>query len=147
LSVLGREIPAHNPAKGADRDKMVEQTDETRRQGQPKLGKVLVSEGYITEKELETALSEQRDRLGEVLVKSDRVTAEQLHTALDFQKTESIKIGEVLKEMGYITPQDLDWALARMKRRLGTILIGIGLLNDSELQRALTLQTEAAKGT
>lgn len=126
---------------------MVTHTDEMKRQGQPKLGKVLVSEGYITEKELEKALSEQRDRLGEVLVKSDRVTAEQLHTALDYQKTESIKIGEILKEMGYITTQDLDWALNRMKRRLGEILIGIGLLNDSELQRALTLQTESAQDT
>lgn len=126
---------------------MVANTDEMKRQGKPKLGKVLVSEGYVKEKELEKALSEQRDRLGEVLVKSDRITAEQLHNALDFQKTESKKIGEVLKEMGYITPQDLDWALNRMKRRLGTILIGMGLLNDSELQRALTLQTEAAKST
>ncbi len=126
---------------------MVAHSDEMRRKGKPKLGTVLVSEGYVTEKELEKALSEQRARLGEVLVKSARITAEQLHTALDYQKTESVKIGEVLKEMGYITPQDLTWALNRMKRRLGEILIGIGLLDDSELQHALTLQTEAAQDT
>ena len=33
----------------------------------PKLGDILVSEGYITERELKQALSEQRVKLGEVL--------------------------------------------------------------------------------
>jgi len=124
---------------------MVEHTGENRQQGKPKLGEILISEGYITETELNTALSEQRARLGEVLVKSHRITAEQLHTALDYQKTESIKIGEILKEMGYITSEDLNWALNRMRRRLGEILVGIGLLNDSELRSALALQTEVAQ--
>ncbi len=126
---------------------MVEHTEENDRQYKPKLGKTLVSKAYITEEELEKALSEQRVRLGEVLVRSDRITAEQLHIALGHQKEESIKIGEICKKMGYIRSEDLNWALNRMKRRLGTILLGIGLLNDSELQRALTLQTEAAQDT
>lgn len=86
-------------------------------------------------------------RLGEVLIKSDRITAEQLHNALNHQKKESKKIGETLKGMGHITAEDLDWALHRMKRRLGEILIEIGVLSDQELQQALALQTEALKDT
>ncbi|MFC1812707.1 hypothetical protein ACFL03_08445 [Thermodesulfobacteriota bacterium] len=113
----------------------------------PKIGKILVSKGYITEEELYRALSEQRVRFGEVLVRSDRITAEQLHIALGRQEKESIKIGEICKKMGYITPEDLNWALDRMKRRLGEILIEIGVLKDNELQHALALQKESSQDT
>ena len=75
------------------------------------------------------------------MVQSDRITAEQLHTALNHQKKEAIKIGEILKNMGYIKPEDLHWALDRMKRRLGEILIEIGVLKNDELQQALDLQS------
>ena len=113
----------------------------------PKIGKILVSKGYITEKELDAALTEQRAKFGEVLVGSDRITAGQLHIALERQKNESIKIGEMCRKMGYITPEDLDWALDRMKRRLGEILIEIGILKDNELQLALSLQKESSQDT
>jgi hypothetical protein len=131
--------------KGGGRNKMVEHTEENDRQYKPKLGKTLVSKGYITEEELEKALSEQRVRLGEVLVRSDRITAEQLHIALGHQKEESIKIGEICKKMGYIRSEDLNWALNRMKRRLGEILIEIGVLKDSELQHSLALQKKSSQ--
>ena len=113
----------------------------------PKIGKILVSGGYITEEELDQALSEQGDRFGEVLVRSDRITAEQLHIALGRQKKESIKIGEMCKKMGYITSEDLTWALDRIKRRLGEILVEIGVLKDDELQQALALQKEFSQDT
>lgn len=48
--------------------------------------------------------------------------------------------------MGYITSEDLNWALNRMKRRLGEILIEIGVLKDFELQNALALQKEEDMG-
>jgi hypothetical protein len=48
--------------------------------------------------------------------------------------------------MGYITSEDLNWALNRMKRRLGEILIEIGVLKDFELQSALALQKEEDMG-
>jgi hypothetical protein len=126
--------------KGGGRNKMVEHTEENGRQYIPKLGQILVSKGYITEEELDRALSEQRARLGEVMVRSDRITAEQLHIALAHQKKESIKIGEICKKLGYMTSEDLNWALNRIKRRLGQILIEIGVLKDNELQHALALQ-------
>ena len=46
------------------------------------------------------------------------------------------------KKLGYITAEDLDWALHRVRRKLGKILIEMGVLKDEELQQALTLQTE-----
>lgn len=126
---------------------MVEHTEKNRRQYKPKLGKTLVSKGYITEEELDKALSEQKDRLGEALIRSDRITAEQLHIALAHQNKESIKIGEICKKLGYISSEDLDWVLNRMKRRLGEILIEIGVLKDNELQDALDLQKEYSQDT
>jgi len=126
---------------------MVEHTEKNRRLYKPKLGETLVSKGYVTEEELNKALSEQRVRLGEALIRSDRITAEQLHIALAHQKKESIKIGEICKKLGYISSEDLNWVLNRMKRRLGEILIEIGVLKDNELQDALALQKESSQGT
>ncbi len=124
---------------------MVEHTEENERQDRSKLGQTLVSKGYITEEELDKALSEQKIRLGEILIRSDRITAEQLHIALAHQKKDAIKIGEICKNLEYITSEDLDWALNRMKRRLGEILIEIGVLKDNELQHALALQKDSSQ--
>lgn len=121
---------------------MVGHTENNTPQDKPKLGQTLISKGYITEEELDKALSEQKSRLGEILIRSDRITAEQLHIALDYQKKESVKIGEIFKKMGYVSSEDLDWALNRMKRRLGEILIEIGALKVDELQHALSLQKD-----
>jgi len=126
---------------------MAEHIETNAGQDKPKLGQTLVSKGYITEEDLDKALSEQKIRLGEILIRSDRITAEQLHVALDHQKKESVKIGEICKRMGYVTSEDLNWALNRMNRRLGEILIEIGVLKDNELQHALALQKEFSQGT
>jgi ribosome-interacting GTPase 1 len=128
-------------------EKMIEHPEKDGQQHKPKLGQTLVSKGYITEEELDKALSEQKIRLGEILIRSDRITADQLHLALDHQKKESIKIGEICKKMGYVTSEDLNWALNRMKRRLGEILIEIGALEVVELQHALDLQKNFSQDT
>ena len=126
---------------------MIEHAEENERQDRPKLGQTLVFKGYISEEELDKALSEQKIRLGEILVRSDRITAEQLHIALAHQKKDAIKIGEICKKLEYITSEDLNWALNRMKRRLGEILIEIGVLKDNELQHALALQKDSSQDT
>ena len=38
--------------------------------------------------------------------------------------------------------KDLNWALSRMKRKLGEILTEMGLLKDYQLQQALALQED-----
>lgn len=106
----------------------------------PKLGRALVSNGYLTEGELKEALSEQKLRIGEVLVQAGRITAQQLNQALDYQKKVSRKLGEILRELGHTTEEDISWALSRMDRRLGKILREKGLLADHELHRILALQ-------
>lgn len=105
-----------------------------------KLGEILVSEGYLTEGELKEALSEQRLRIGEVLVQAGRITAQHLNQALDYQKKVSRRLGEILKELGHATEEDIDWALDRMDRRLGEILTEKGLLTDHQFDRVLSLQ-------
>lgn len=105
-----------------------------------KLGDMLVSEGYITEGELNQALSEQRLKLGEVLFQSGRLSAQQLNQALDYQKKLSRRLGEILKKLGHSTDEDINWALDRMDRRLGDILREKRLVTDHELHRMLALQ-------
>lgn len=53
-------------------------------------------------------------KLGRVLTKLKVVTREQVHEALAIQKgrTTKVKIGEILKELGYCTQLDIDRALA-----------------------------------
>jgi hypothetical protein len=106
----------------------------------PKLGRILLSEGYIEQDQLEAALSEQLLTLGQVLVQAGRITFQELQEALGYQKKVSQQLGEILKELGFVTPEDIDWALNRMKRKLGEILKDKQVLSDDELRRAVTKQ-------
>jgi two-component system cell cycle response regulator len=126
-------------AKNAGRNNVVECADSTKWH-RPKIGNVLVSEGYITDADLGKALSEQRLRLGEILVKAGRITAQQRDHALDYQKKVSSRLGEMLRKLGHATDEDIVWALGRTKRRLGEILLEQNLVNDNELQWALAVQ-------
>jgi len=103
----------------------------------PKLGEILVSKGYLTDKKLREALSEQGFRIGEVLVKGGRITTQQLNQALGQQKMDSGSTGEILIKLGYATQEDIIWALNRMERRLGRILRDKGYLTDHEVRRIL----------
>jgi hypothetical protein len=112
----------------------------------PKLGKILLSEGYIDQDQLEAALSEQMLTLGQVLVQAGRITFQELQEALDYQKKVSQQLGEILKELGYAIPEDIDWALNRMKRKLGEILKDKQVLSDDELHRAMAKQRRELSG-
>jgi hypothetical protein len=103
----------------------------------PKLGEILLSEGYLTDKKLTEALSEQGFRIGEVLVQGGRITTQQLNQALGKQKKGPGSTGEILIKLGYATQDDIIWALNRMDRRLGRILRDKGYLSDHEVRRVL----------
>jgi hypothetical protein len=105
-----------------------------------RLGKILVNEGYVTEQELAEALSEQNLRLGEVLVSAGRITPEQLERALGRQKSVSRRLGEVLKELEYITDEDIEWAMESLDKKLGQVLLKRGVLTDYDLNSSLALQ-------
>jgi hypothetical protein len=108
--------------------------------GKPKLGKLLLRDGYLTKEELEDALEEQKLRIGEVLVLSGRLSEEQLEESLERQKQVSRKLGEVLIDLGFSTQKDIDWALHMMERRLGEILRERGLLKEDDIEWLLGQQ-------
>jgi hypothetical protein len=108
--------------------------------GKPKLGKLLLRDGYVSKEELEEALEEQKLRIGEVLVLSGRLSEEQLEESLERQKQMSRKLGEVLIDLGFTTERDIDWALHMMERRLGEILRERGLLKEDDIEWLLGQQ-------
>ncbi|MBW1799034.1 MAG: hypothetical protein JRJ21_11735 [Deltaproteobacteria bacterium] len=105
-----------------------------------KLGKIFVSEGYVTEEELGEALREQNLRVGEVLVRAGRITAEQLEHALNRQRKVSGKLGDILKDLAYSTDEDIDWALDNIGKRLGEILVQNEVISRYDLNSSLALQ-------
>ncbi len=130
-------------AKEMGRNRVVEYA-QTVKPYQPKLGKLLVADGYITEADLNEALSQQRLRLGELLIQAGHLTARQLDRALAYQGSFCRRLGEILKTLGYTGAEEIDWALGRKNMKLGEILVEKGVLTDEELNRALALQAQAA---
>lgn len=106
----------------------------------PRLGRLLVSEGVITERQLDRALSEQKCRIGETLVNGGRLNPEELDEALKHQKQTREKLGQTLKRLGYASAGDIAWALKTMKRKLGAIMRENRFLTHYELHQALTMQ-------
>jgi len=99
----------------------------------PKLGDVGLREGYLTRERLKRALDEQKWKIGEILVKSGRLSNEQLKQTLERQKKISAPLGQILKDLGYATQEDVDWALSKMGRKLGEILREKGTLSSEDL--------------
>lgn len=106
----------------------------------PKIGNIMVSQGYITREELYQALKEQSLRIGEILVQNGRITPQQLDNALAIQKKMKCRLGQVLTELGYLKEEDIRWALNMTHRRLGKILRDKNLLTDYDLTCALALK-------
>ena len=133
------------------------------------LGELLVAEELLTEDELDQALAEQASSgrlLGQILVNNGylsafslaRVLSEQHGVQLQPRDDEAIEpmsatdlqpaqtwrpLGKVLVELGLVTDSQLERALALQReenRRLGEILVSRGLLSGSELAQALAEQ-------
>ncbi len=109
--------------------------------GALKIGEALISQGLITEDQLKKALSEQRLRTGEILVKAGRLTEQQRDQALAIQRKKYRKIGQILRELGYSTEEDIPWALHMANRRIGRILKDMNLITDYDIDCALLLKT------
>lgn len=97
------------------------------------IGDILVSEGFVRPEDLQMALKEQALRLGEILVGAGRISSEQRDHALNVQKKTKRRIGEILIELGYSAPADIEWALKKSVRRLGEILIDKKLISEYDL--------------
>ncbi|MBW1773885.1 MAG: zinc ribbon domain-containing protein [Deltaproteobacteria bacterium] len=103
-----------------------------------KLGTLLVREGYISEKELDDALDEQKQRIGEKLLHSGSITDKQLDEALCYQEDASCRLGVALRELGYTTDEEISEVLNKRNRKLGEILREKGLVSEYELYWILT---------
>jgi hypothetical protein len=100
---------------------------------QPKLGKLSVTEGFISKEQLNEVLEEQEQKIGEVLVRSGRITEEQLTKALAQQKSTPGRLGEILTGMGYAKEEDVYWALGKTQRKIGEILVDKGMLTREDV--------------
>lgn len=77
-----------------------------------------------------------RVRLGDLLLRDGKITAEQLQVALEVQKEKKIKIGEVLKELRYITSKEI---LDVLELQLGIPKVDLEKYNiDPEIPKLIT---------
>jgi len=124
-----------------------------------RLGRILFDGGFITARELETALSKQKDtneQIGEILVGMGTLDRRELNAVLSIQKDlssheDAVKVaagvrmllGELLVKAKRITAEELDLALQEQKstgEKLGEILVRRGLLPENELETVLAFQ-------
>ncbi len=139
------------------------------------LGEVLLSEGILSEGELEDTLAIQlllqevshqlkpvNKRLGEILVDTHQITAQQLEAVVQEQQKQPLhrKLGDLLLEKGLLPLKELKRAL-RLQKRLATLtmvsLMGATLLSACgtprvpeqilNTQRLAQLQTQSIMGT
>jgi type II secretory ATPase GspE/PulE/Tfp pilus assembly ATPase PilB-like protein len=112
-----------------------------------KIGELLVTEGVITPKQLQDALSvqarlENYALLGHVLVSGKVVTREQLKRVLQLHRR-SPRLGEILVNSRSITATQLAQALAEQSQTglpVGETLIRLGHATERQVRRALCMQ-------
>ncbi|NNF99531.1 MAG: Flp pilus assembly complex ATPase component TadA [Desulfobacteraceae bacterium] len=121
------------------------------KQGSPKIGELLVKEGFITKKDLKKALviqkreaSEAALPFGDLLVKTkflDKSQLEILKEHPDMRKP----IGEMLVDRGFITTEELEKHLGGMKKHevVGQLLVKKEIIDKDELEEILESQKEA----
>ena len=112
-----------------------------RKTHEPKIGEILTSLDLVSRDDLVKALRLQKMKLGEILVEFGRISSEQRDFALMLQKTQkNRRIGEILKELGYSTEEDIRWALNRAHRKLGKTLSKLKLVNNYDINCAMSLK-------
>ncbi|HEV8393317.1 MAG TPA: GspE/PulE family protein [Vicinamibacterales bacterium] len=93
-------------------------------------------------------MSQPETRLGDLLIQRRLITAPDLQEALDFQKAAPayVPLGQVLIDRGLVTRRQLHLLLewAKMRPKLGELLIKAGAITDAQLTRALEEQPELA---
>jgi type II secretory ATPase GspE/PulE/Tfp pilus assembly ATPase PilB-like protein len=116
-------------------------------QPETRLGELLVQRRLITAADLQEALEAQSAApsyvpLGQLLIDRGLVTRRQLHLLLDWAKMRP-KLGEMLIKAGAITETQLARALEEQPQLalpLGETLIKLGYLTEDQMRQALCLQ-------
>ncbi|MBD3243299.1 MAG: type II/IV secretion system protein [Chitinivibrionales bacterium] len=115
-----------------------------------KIGEILLSQGFITEDQLEQSLEEQKRTgisLGTVLVNMGAISEDDLTSVLGTQiaLSQRKRLGEILIDQSIITPQQLDQALAEQKRtgwKLGQCLVHLRMVEEEKLTEILAAQMD-----
>ena len=83
------------------------------RSGYLPLGQILVEQKLITRRQLNIVLDRygKRPQLGRVLVAAGTITETQLTAALAYQKRSGLRLGDALRELGYLTETALKQAV------------------------------------
>lgn len=118
----------------------------------PRLGELLVREGYLTDTQIEQVLKMQKTRhpappFGELCTELGLVSPAILGKILSKHHVR-IPFGEMLVHLGLITPEQIQTALTvqkKAKKRLGAILVERGQLTTETLVRVLYQQAQLAK--
>ncbi len=114
--------------------------------GKP-LGELLLTENLITQRDIESGLSEQRAlrsrKLGDILTESGVISVDELHKEIARQRKMPMKkLGAALIELGLIREEHLAQALERQKgdrnKPLGEILVERGHITQQDLLRVMT---------
>ncbi len=105
------------------------------------LGALLVEEGHVAPADLQRGIQAQNPPIGQILVEMETVSPESVEAAISVQDRKRLRLGEVLIEAGLATARDIDKALAEQKKRrgrkIGEILIDLGIISESTLTATL----------
>lgn len=112
------------------------------------LGKILVDQKKITQKQLVESLKYQYEKrekkIGTILQENSIITQSQLEESLKKQKEKNKMLGEILLEAGYITQDQLDKALKiqqeNKKKKLGQVLVELKYITPNDICIALATQ-------
>jgi hypothetical protein len=75
--------------------------------------------------------TDEDDRLGETLIKMGKITLEQYNKSVELLKMTGKRQGEILVELGYLTPQDIIWGV---KYQVKDIIYSLFQLKDAEYE-------------
>ncbi|MDH5718678.1 MAG: hypothetical protein OEZ22_13720 [Spirochaetia bacterium] len=87
-------------------------------------------------------MNQQKIRIGEILIKNNAISDKELDQALEKQKITGEKLGKILVDFGFIEHMSLVKYLlqSEIKPTMGEILLAMGIINDSQLEKALQIQ-------
>lgn len=130
-----------------------------KKQNKRPIGQILLDAGFLSPRDLELALEEQRqtnELLGQVLVRMGVLDPTDLKAALSVQQylnepENAVRaaagarkmLGELLLQAGHITNDQLELAITEQRRsgeKLGEVLVRMGLLTEHQLTHVLYFQ-------
>ena len=110
----------------------------------PRLGVLMIEEGFISESQLQEALKTQSELdayrpLGQILVDQKAISVKQLNLFID-KHHKRARLGEILLKSKIITGEQLEIALSYQKTTglpLGEMLVKLNYINEETMRQAL----------